>query len=378
MTTPELLRLLRSQNIRVRANGERLCVDAPEGVLTAELQAELAARKSEILGLLGTTVTRYSSLVPIQRSGSRPVFYGVPGPDGDVFCYTRLAGALGPDQPFYAFEFPGVEGDRPPETRIEALAEGFLRDLRAFQPHGPYMIGGFCLGGIVAFELARQLRAQGRDVALLALFQSPSPNGLTPWHRAIDAMRWRCLAAVRRAHTLSGQSWSERLAFVRSRVVRRAPTAGNGLSGEPGHDRREQHKARVLRATIEAALAYARRPPMYDGQVVLFLGSRELMRKAHGRPLDWARLAGKLRVAIGPDGCTDYLMMLRDQRWVRSLADLLRPYLANPSGQPTAPGATGTVGDPLRCPPILASLLSIFEAPLLGAVKESLGRLTLL
>ena len=98
--------------------------------------------------------------------------------DGDVYSYVRLARQLGPDQPFYAFEAPGIDGVEPPVTSIEVLAGRYLADLRAFQPDGPYFIGGFCVGGIVAFELARQLRAQGQDVALLALFESPSPNGL--------------------------------------------------------------------------------------------------------------------------------------------------------------------------------------------------------
>ena len=75
MTTREFLQQLLVQDVRVSTNGDRLRVNSPQRVLTAELRAELATRKAEILSFLGTAPAKRSSLVPIQPFGSRPVFY---------------------------------------------------------------------------------------------------------------------------------------------------------------------------------------------------------------------------------------------------------------------------------------------------------------
>lgn len=334
MITREFLRQLRMQGVRVWADGDRLRVDAPQSVLTPEVRTELAARKAEIRELLEATAARRSSLVPIHPSGSRPAFYAVPA-DGNVFSYERLARQLGPDQPFYAFEAPGIDGTQAPVTSIEVLAARYLTDLRAFQRDGPYFIGGFCLGGIVAFELARQLRAQGQDVALLALFESPSPNGLKSWRGPAGHFRRRKAEIFERVRKLSGQKWPDRLAFVRSRVARILRRRDPPETGGPARGWHEEQKDRVFRATLEAAYAYVREPCTYPGRIVLFLGSYELKRqRAYLRQLDWARVAaGGLQVNVGVDGCTDYKMMLSEPPHVRALADLLRPYIEWPPGQ---------------------------------------------
>src|SRR4029453_14367849 len=172
---------------------------------------------------LRTTALKRSTLVPIQPSGSRPAFYGVPGADGDVYLYLRLAHQLGPSQPFYAFEPPGVDGNEPPMRSVEALAARYRADLRATQPEGPYFIGGFCVGGIcvggiVGFELARQLTASGQEVALLALFETPSPSGLTRWGRTVGTLRYRRDVLPARMRWLASQPWPQRIGFVRSRL----------------------------------------------------------------------------------------------------------------------------------------------------------------
>jgi thioesterase domain-containing protein len=333
MTTSEFLHQLRMQDIAIWIDGERLRVTAPHSALTPGLKAELSARKIEIREFLEAATARRSSLVALQSSGSRPAFYGVPA-DGDVFTYLRLARQLGPDQPFYAFEAPGIDGTEAPLTSIERLAARHLADLRAFQPNGPYLIGGFCLGGIVAFELARQLRAQGQDVALLALFETPSPIGLKTVHR-----RLRKAEIVERVRRFSGKPWSERLAFVRShlaRVVDRRDPLG---APEQTRGRYEKPSERVFWATHEAAYAYVRKTRTYPGRIVLFLGSEELKRRrGYLRQLDWARVAsGGLEVKVGRDDCTDYPMILLDPPHVRALADLLTPYLERVPPSPAVP-----------------------------------------
>ncbi len=333
MTIGKFLQQLRMHDIWIWADGDRLRVNGPRNVLTGELQAELAARKREILDVLQAIGAKRSSLVPIQPTGSRPAFVGVPA-DGDVYSYLELSHQLGPDQPFYAFEAPGVDGTEPPLTSIEALAARYLADLVAFQREGPYFIGGFCLGGIVAFELACQLRARGHDVALLAVIESPSPEGLKPGNLALAPYRRRRAEIFERLRKLSGEPWPERLAFVRSRVARLLRSSHPEPSDEPARGWHKEQTERVFWATHNAAYAYVLEPRTYPGRIVLFLGSQELKRRrAYLRQLAWAKVAtGGLEVNVGPDGADDYKMILSDARHARALADLLQPYLENVHG----------------------------------------------
>jgi thioesterase domain-containing protein len=113
-----------------------------------------------------------ASLVEIQRHGSRPPFFCAPGSGDDVLCFHALAQYLGLDQPFYAFQPRDQDGEQTVILKIEDIAANYVRELRELQPEGPYFLGGHSSGGLVAFEMARQLRSQGEDVALLALFDT--------------------------------------------------------------------------------------------------------------------------------------------------------------------------------------------------------------
>jgi thioesterase domain-containing protein len=114
------------------------------------------------------------ALVGLQTGGSQRPFFFVHPVGGSVFCYTELARALGPDQPVYGLQ-ASEEGS--PAT-LEDMAAGYLDALRALQPQGPYRLGGWSMGGIVAFEMARQLAARGEEVEQLAVLDV-STTGIT-------------------------------------------------------------------------------------------------------------------------------------------------------------------------------------------------------
>ena len=111
----------------------------------------------------------WSSLVAIQPHGSRPPFFYVHGQGGNIVMHHTLAPHLEPDQPFYGLQSRGLDGKEPPLTRIEEMAAHYVEEVRSVQPEGPYYIGGFCSGALVALEMAQQLRRQGQEVPLLAL-----------------------------------------------------------------------------------------------------------------------------------------------------------------------------------------------------------------
>jgi phthiocerol/phenolphthiocerol synthesis type-I polyketide synthase E len=116
--------------------------------------------------------SRWSSLVTIQPKGARPPFFCMHGAGGNVFIYRELSKRLGDDQPFYGLQSQALDGRSEPQTRIEDMATGYVRDICRIQPRGPYYLGGYCLGGTIAYEVAQQLRANGEEVALLALFDT--------------------------------------------------------------------------------------------------------------------------------------------------------------------------------------------------------------
>jgi len=122
----------------------------------------------------------WACLVEIQSSGSRPPFFLVHGAGGNVLIYRDLARRLGADQPVYGLQSQGLDGRQPFLTRIEDMASRYVEEIRAVRPSGPYLLGGYCMGGSVALEMAQQLHAQGEQVALLALFETYNYSKVGP------------------------------------------------------------------------------------------------------------------------------------------------------------------------------------------------------
>ena len=114
----------------------------------------------------------WPSLVPIYPQGSRARFFCVHGAGGNVLLYRHLARHLGEDHPFYGLQAQGLDGKAALLTTVEAMAEKYLREIRELQPEGPYCLGGYCLGGTIAYEMAQLLRRDGHDVAFVALFDT--------------------------------------------------------------------------------------------------------------------------------------------------------------------------------------------------------------
>ncbi|MCP3140924.1 non-ribosomal peptide synthase/polyketide synthase [Pyxidicoccus xibeiensis] len=120
----------------------------------------------------------WTPVVPLQPAGSRPPLFCVHPIGGAVFAYQELARCLGPEQPVYGLEAPGLGPDNAPLDSIEALAALYVRAVREQQPTGPYHLAGWSFGAVVAVELARQLQALGAQVSSLLLIEpTPAPDG---------------------------------------------------------------------------------------------------------------------------------------------------------------------------------------------------------
>lgn len=128
--------------------------------------------------LLQTThdSTNWSSLVPIQTQGNKPPLFCIHAVGGNILTYLRLSNYLGTDQPVYGLQAQGLDGKSLFHTSIEEMATHYIQEIRASFPQGPYLLGGLSGGGVIAFEIAQQLQAEGQEVALVALFDSYNPE----------------------------------------------------------------------------------------------------------------------------------------------------------------------------------------------------------
>lgn len=146
------------------------------------------------------------SVVPIQTGGfKRPLFYLHVHVTGGAFYNFALADALGPDQPFYMLDPSTFDSKKLPPT-LEAMAAAYIKALRSVQLEGPYQLVGFCGGGIIAFEMAQQLQAQGQTVEPLVLIEprdGPAPHRLFA--------RKLFVSLIRRIGTLLGANAEKQL-----------------------------------------------------------------------------------------------------------------------------------------------------------------------
>jgi len=126
-----------------------------------QVRAESAGASGDLIRHTGWKAT-WSSLVPIRTSGTKPPFYFVHAIGGNVLNFASFAGHFDPDQPVYGLQARGLDGKDIPNMSIQQMAADYLQDIRKIQPEGPYCIGGFSAGGVVAFEMARQLRTRLR------------------------------------------------------------------------------------------------------------------------------------------------------------------------------------------------------------------------
>ena len=110
-----------------------------------------------------------SLLVPLQPHGTKTPIFLVHGGVGDVYLYRELAQHLDSDRPVYGIEPVGINNCQAPLTTIEAMADRYIAEIKTLQPTGPYILGGYCLGGQVAYEMTQMLHSKGDRIELLAL-----------------------------------------------------------------------------------------------------------------------------------------------------------------------------------------------------------------
>jgi amino acid adenylation domain-containing protein len=140
--------------------------------LSSLFQGASVAELACALGNYADEHDRWHSLVPINVQNNRPALFLVHGAGGNVLLYRQLARALAPDISVYGFQSQGLDRRGAPLKRVEDMAARYVRELRDFQPTGPYHIGGYCMGGSVAYEMARLLQKEDQTVGVVALLDT--------------------------------------------------------------------------------------------------------------------------------------------------------------------------------------------------------------
>jgi amino acid adenylation domain-containing protein len=269
---------------------------------------------------------RPACLVGIQPKGTRRPLFCVHPAGGTVYCYTALARHLGPDQPFYGLQSRGLDGRQAPHARLEDMAAEYASALQAVQPEGPYLLAGWSIGGIVAYEMARQLESQRQRVDLVALIDSDFPEKNPP---QLDPVTFLIEFALHSGLDVTVEelvplSAERQLAVVLERAKK------TGLFppdlGVDDFSRVFRNYARVFEANIRATRAYV---PSPSPRRVVFLRARELAASVAYEPrYEWRDLVAEVQLHRLPG---DHYTMLREpnvKELAERLAGALRPHAA--------------------------------------------------
>ncbi|HEX7154085.1 MAG TPA: AMP-binding protein [Thermoanaerobaculia bacterium] len=130
-------------------------------------------------GYLDAQPDRERTVIALQSGGSRPPVFCVSGKGGSVIAFRALARALGTGQPFYGITYHGISPEALPST-LAALAACYADAIREQQPDGPYYLAGYSAGGLIAFEVARQLARAGHPVAFIGLLDTSAAGERAP------------------------------------------------------------------------------------------------------------------------------------------------------------------------------------------------------
>jgi amino acid adenylation domain-containing protein len=278
--------------LRVAVEIEKLCKKRLP--LATFLQAPTVA---ELAGILRreSWIPPWQSLVPIRPAGSHPPLFLMHSHGGNVLEYYPLANLLGQDQPVFALQARGLDGNIVRGQSISQVAAAYVEEIRMLQPQGPYFLGGFCFGGLVAYEAAQQLAAAGEDVALVAMIQTTNPQTVQSGKRDPALRRWWNRAAKRA--DLERSNFAHRgLGYLQERFRRAVEVAQarsllkfDSLMTNGGPRPTRTSVPYILEALgIEHDRAFdSYQPRFYDGRVVLFRASKQLPELAENRTLGW-------------------------------------------------------------------------------------------
>lgn len=271
-----------------------------------------------------------SPIIPIQPQGTKRPFFCIHPAGGHVLCYVKLAHYLGNEQPFYGLQAQGFNGLKEPLDTIEDMASLYVQAIRQVQPEGPYQIGGWSFGGVVAYEVAQQLVQQGQEVCLLAVLDSYVPILLDKAKKIDNAYLVGVVSRVFggmfgqdnlvEPEEIAHLNIEEKIDYIIDKAKKAQifpPTV------------QQQNNRRILEVlvgTLKATYAYQRRP--YPGKVTVFRATEKHI-MAPDPTLVWVELfsvlaADEIEICKVPGHHYSFVL----EPHVQVLAEQLQKYLA--------------------------------------------------
>ncbi|MCA1993216.1 MAG: AMP-binding protein, partial [Coleofasciculus sp. S288] len=252
--------------------------------LTALLEASTVEQMANILRQ--PIQTDWPVLVPIRSTGSKKPLFCIHAIGGPVLFYRDLVRYLDPEQPLYGLQSKGLDGKQTPLTRVEDMAALYIKEMRTVQPEGPYFIGGHSFGGLIAYEMAQQLHAQGQKVALLAFFDVITPKLAKTSPPLLRFVRthlinfWRTETKDKLNYFMKRVKWYQLRKEVRKNEYKE-------------HLQKQKVNAipmlHVLDTNYQASMSYE--PKTYPGKVTVFRAMEQSPRSAHDPYMGWGELA---------------------------------------------------------------------------------------
>ena len=268
----------------------------------------------------------WSPVVPIQPKGKELPLYVISGVGGNVIKFHSLAFYLGEEQPVFGLLPRGLDGREPFISRLEDLATYYVEAIRTVQPTGPYRVAGYSFGGIVAFEVARQLVERGESIDLLVLFDTIEWNyGM----KVLSALPVRERFEIYKEHADAILSTEDRLDNFKRLFGEKVARLGYRLLSIFGRPIPQKL------ATIEDVSAFAAanyKPKLYEGKIVLFRSTKRGPNEGDDEFLGWGELA-KGGVDVNQVPSTHFDILLEPA--VKVLAEQLRAYLDPSHSQKT-------------------------------------------
>jgi len=237
----------------------------------------------------------WSSLVAIQPSGTKPPLFLVHGAGGNILIYRDLARRLGPDQPVYGLQSRGLDGRQGVLESIEEMAAHYLQEILALRKDGPYLLGGYCLGGSIALEMAQQLHRRGRDVAFLAFMETYNFSRIKNF-RSFKKLFYYMQKIEFHGRNFFILEYRDKIKFLREKmkVAKSRKEVWTGMISQifgrhAGDLGQTTSLYDLWRANDEAAFRYV--PSLYPGKIVQYRPIREYA--VHSSPeMGWDTIAG--------------------------------------------------------------------------------------
>jgi len=309
------------------------------------LSALLQAPILEQLATLLDQPQQAESLVLIRPGGVKPPIFFIHDGDGEILLYRSLALRLDPEHPVYGLQ-PLASGHHPiMHTRIEEMAAYYIKKIRSVQPEGPYYLAGLCAGGVLAYEVAQQLQAEGQPIAMVALLDAAEPRAEVRAGWTASQRMGRLSEALRQKDSTPGTKEILRLIAIASRK------AWNTLNYELATFRRQVinstklHCFRyclnrgwtppaILRTSVRTTYVFAEQDyapeTALNTEILLFRATQETdkdqpYREIYADPLlGWGRIPSQ-KVQVH-DVAGGHSSMLQEP-YVQELAQLMQAYL---------------------------------------------------